>query len=166
MHGALGGSQLESIQKQNVLFFNTFITSPWCGHCKSLAPEYELVGTAFKGVSGVKIAKVDADAEKALGGRFGIKSFPTLKWFPAGSLEPVAYEGGRTAGDIVEFVNGKAGTNARVKKVPTAVVVLDPSNFDAIVMDTTKDVLVEVRELQPSSIAVCDGEKFNEIKMS
>jgi protein disulfide-isomerase-like protein len=115
------------------------------GHCKSLAPEYEIVGTAFKNINGVKIAKVDADAEKSLGSRFGVKGFPTLKWFPAGSTTPVDYEGGRTADDIVKFVNEKAGTNARVKKVPTAVTVLDPSNFDAIVMDPTKDVLVEVR---------------------
>jgi protein disulfide-isomerase A6 len=50
-----------------------------------LAPEYEIVGTAFKGVAGAKIAKVDADQHKELGGRFEVKGFPTLKWFPKGS---------------------------------------------------------------------------------
>jgi protein disulfide-isomerase A6 len=94
-------------------------------------------------VAGVKIAKVDADAEKELGGRFGVKSFPTLQWFPKGSDVGFDYSGARTADAIVAFVNSQASTNARVKKAATAVTVLDPSNFEAIVMDETKDVLVE-----------------------
>ena len=59
-----------------------------CGHCKRLAPIYDEVGEAFASESSVLIAKVDADAEKALGGRFGIRGFPTLKFFPKGSTEP------------------------------------------------------------------------------
>jgi len=117
--------------------------APWCGHCKSLAPEYEVVGEAFDKESSVVIAKVDADAHRDLGGRFDVHGFPTLKWFPKGSTTPEAYEGGRTADDIISFVNGKAGTRAKVNKPPTAVVDLTPSNFDAIALDTTKDVLVE-----------------------
>jgi len=42
--------------------------APWCGHCKSLAPEYEIVATAFKGQA-VKIASVDADKHKELGSK-------------------------------------------------------------------------------------------------
>jgi len=37
----------------------------------------------------------------------------------------------------------KAGTNAKIKKAPSDVVDLDDSNFDKIVQDSTKDVLVE-----------------------
>ena len=112
-------------------------------HCKSLAPEYELVANAFKNVKNVKIAKVDADADKALGSRFGVKGFPTIKFFPAGSTEAQEYDGGRTAETITSWINGKAGTNAKVKKTPSYVVVLTPENFDEIVNDPTKDVLVE-----------------------
>eukprot|EP00899_Mesostigma_viride_P006967 jgi/Mesvir1/16271/Mv08515-RA.1 len=117
--------------------------APWCGHCKNLAPHYEVLGTSFAKTKGVKIAKVDADEHKELGSRFEVRGFPTLKWFPAGSLTAEEYVGGRTAEDLIAFVNGKMGTNVRVKKAPSAVVVLDPSNFDRIVMDPTKDVLVE-----------------------
>jgi len=117
--------------------------APWCGHCKSLAPEYEIVGEAFDKESSVVIAKVDADAHKDLGGRFDVHGFPTLKWFPKGSTTPEAYEGGRSADDIITFINNKAGTKARVKKVPSAVVELTPSNFDSIALDSNKDVLVE-----------------------
>jgi hypothetical protein len=52
------------------------------------------------------------------------------------------YSGGRTAGDMVDFINKKAGTNARVKQAASAVVQLDASNFDQIV-GKDKDVLIE-----------------------
>jgi len=117
--------------------------APWCGHCKSLAPEYEIVGEAFDRETSVVVAKVDADAHKELGSRFGVQGFPTLKWFPKGSTTPENYEGGRTADEIVTFINSKAGTKSRVKKAVSFVVDLDDSNFDKIVMDSSKDVLVE-----------------------
>jgi len=116
--------------------------APWCGHCKSLAPEYEKVATAFKGLP-VVVAAVDADKHRDLGGRFGVQGFPTLKWFPAGSTTPEDYNGGRTAKDILTFINGKAGTNARIKEAPTAVTVLTDASFDSIVLDKSKNVLVE-----------------------
>lgn len=61
-----------------------------CGHCKRLAPAYEEVGMAFDNSDEVIIAKVDCDAEKALGKRFGVSGYPTLKFFPKGSTEPEA----------------------------------------------------------------------------
>jgi len=118
--------------------------APWCGHCKSLAPAYEIVGESFAKESSVIIAKVDADAEKELGTRFGIQGFPTLKWFPKGDLSnPKEYNGGRTSEDIVSYINKEAGTNARVKKTPSFVVDLNPSNFEKYVLDDKKNVLVE-----------------------
>ena len=58
-----------------------------CGHCKRLVPAYETVGAAFDNDNNVVVAKVDADSERALGSRFGVKGFPTLKFFPKGSTE-------------------------------------------------------------------------------
>jgi len=118
--------------------------APWCGHCKSLAPAYEQVGEVFeKFKDSVVIAKVDADAHKELGGRFDVRGFPTLKFFPKGSTNPEAYEGGRSADDIVEFVNNRVGLKGKIKKAVSAVVDLDNNNFDKIVKDSNKDVLVE-----------------------
>jgi len=91
----------------------------------------------------VVIAKVDADKHKDLGGRFGVSGFPTLKWFPKGSKTPEDYDGGRDANDIIEFINKRAGTRGKISKAPSEVVVLDSTNFDSIVLDNTKDVLVE-----------------------
>jgi len=117
--------------------------APWCGHCKSLAPVWDQLGESYSHVKDVVIAKVDADAEREIGGRFGISGFPTLKFFPKGQKEAEEYSGGRTVEDFVTFLNGKTGANGRVKTVPSDVVVLNDDNFDSIVMDSTKDVLVE-----------------------
>lgn len=117
--------------------------APWCGHCKSLAPAYEQVGDAFERDSDVVIAKVDADSERDLGSRFEVQGFPTLKYFPKGSTEAESYDGDRSADGIVAFINDKAGMRGRVKKPVSAVVDLDPSNFDRIVKDETNDVLIE-----------------------
>jgi len=116
--------------------------APWCGHCKSLAPEYEKLATAFKNQP-VVIAAVDADKDRDLGTRFGVSGFPTLKYFPANAKDGEAYNGGRSAKEILDFINGKAGTSGRIKEAPTAVTVLTDDNFDSIVKDPKKHVFVE-----------------------
>jgi len=124
---------------------NVFIEffAPWCGHCKALAPEYEIVADAYAKESNVVIAKVDCTVEKDLGTRFGVSGYPTLKFFKKGKTEPDAYNSGRTADDIVSFINRESGARGFIKKPASAVVQLDSSNFDAIALDTSKDVLVE-----------------------
>jgi len=118
--------------------------APWCGHCKKLAPDYEIVGDSFVGVSGVVVAKVDCDEHKSLATRFEVKGFPTLKWFPKGSLTPEDYSGGRTAEEITSFIENKAGVRSKgPKKAASHVLVLDNTNYNDIVNDPTKDVLVE-----------------------
>ena len=59
----------------------------------------------------------------------------------------------------INFINGKAGSRGRVKKEPSHVVELDPSNFDKIVMDTDKDVLMEFM-LHVSEIRSCTQYSF------
>ena len=51
--------------------------APWCGHCKSLAPEYKKAGKALEGIVGV--GAVDCDVHKSLCGQFGVRGFPTIK---------------------------------------------------------------------------------------
>lgn len=117
--------------------------APWCGHCKRLAPEWDKVGEAFTASTDVLIAKVDADADKTLGGRFGVSGFPTIKFFPKGSTQPEDYTGGRTAEDIIAYIGERTGARSKVSKPVSHVVDLTTSNFDDIVQDADKDVLVE-----------------------
>jgi len=90
--------------------------APWCGHCKSLAPEYDKAAANLKGL--VNVGAVDCDVEKELCGNFGVQGFPTIKIFPSKTTPvsgkkdsfhkvPEDYQGQRTAAAIVNFALGK-----------------------------------------------------------
>ncbi|VVA26313.1 Hypothetical predicted protein [Prunus dulcis] len=117
--------------------------APWCGHCKKLAPEYEKLGSSFKKAKSILIGKVDCDEHKGVCSKYGVSGYPTIQWFPKGSLEPKKYEGGRTAEALAEFVNKEGGTNVKISATPSNVAVLTQDNFNEFVLDETKDVLVE-----------------------
>ncbi|CAG8603017.1 7388_t:CDS:2 [Paraglomus occultum] len=119
--------------------------APWCGHCKNLAPTWEDLANAFAHVKDkVVIAKLDADNYKDVGSKYGVSGYPTLKWFPPGESDnPETYDGGRDLESLATFVEQKSNTKKRIKKATTAVTVLTASNFDGIVLDEKKNVLVE-----------------------
>lgn len=81
--------------------------------CKTLAPIWETLASDFAPESAVIIGKVDATAEnsKSTAENQGVKSYPTIKFFPKGSSTAEDYEGGRSEEDFVEFLNAKAGTH-------------------------------------------------------
>jgi protein disulfide-isomerase A6 len=105
--------------------------APWCGHCKNLAPVYEELALSFDYAKDkVQIAKVDADAEKDLGKRFGIQGFPTLKWFDGKSDKPVDYNGGRDIDALSSFITQKTGVKPKKKAAPPSnVVMLTDTSF-------------------------------------
>jgi protein disulfide-isomerase A6 len=86
----------------------------WCGHCKQLAPKWEVLAKAFQSESGVVIAKLDADKSKAIAERFGVQGYPTLKVFRKGSkTTPEEFNRG-TEEEMVAAVNAIAGTSRTV----------------------------------------------------
>lgn len=117
--------------------------APWCGHCKKLAPVYEELATNFEFAKDkVSIAKVDADAEKELGRRFGVQGFPTLKWFDGKSDTPTDYQGGRDLESLSSFISEKTGLKIKTKKAAaSAVEMLTDRSFKAEI-GGDKDVLV------------------------
>jgi len=129
---------LESNKPALVEFF-----APWCGHCKKLAPIYEELAQNFDFAKDkVSIAKVDADAEKDLGRRFGVQGFPTLKWFDGKSDIPTDYSGGRDLESLSKFIVEKTGIKIKGKKtLPSAVEMFNDKSFEAEV-GGDKDVLV------------------------
>lgn len=44
--------------------------APWCGHCKSLAPEWEKAAKSLKGV--VNVGAVDMTTDQEAGAAYGI----------------------------------------------------------------------------------------------
>ncbi len=54
--------------------------------------------------SAIKLAAVDATEAGALADEYGVKGYPTIKYFPKGSMTPEDYDGGRTADTIVQYV--------------------------------------------------------------
>jgi len=117
--------------------------APWCGHCKSLAPEYEIVAEVFKPhTSSVIVAKVDCDANSEVCSSNDVSGYPTLKWFPGSGAQAVNYDGGRTSDDIISFINSKTGLNAKVKKPITKALELIETEFDEIILNR-KFIFVE-----------------------
>jgi protein disulfide-isomerase A1 len=84
--------------------------APWCGHCKALAPKYDILASLYaeQGHSDkVVIAKVDATANDVPD---DIEGFPTIKLYKAGDkANPVTYSGSRSIEDLIKFIkeNGK-----------------------------------------------------------
>ena len=81
--------------------------APWCGHCKALEPEWNAAATKMKGQ--VKFAKVDATENQALAQRFGVRGYPTIKYFDYGPGKTDAsaqdYNGGREERALSDFAN-------------------------------------------------------------
>uniref|UniRef100_A0A672IKQ0 Thioredoxin domain-containing protein n=1 Tax=Salarias fasciatus TaxID=181472 RepID=A0A672IKQ0_SALFA len=80
--------------------------APWCGHCKKMKPEFDEAAEILNRGSdspGV-LAALDATVHKAVGDRFKISGFPTLKYFQNGE-EKFTLPQLRSKDKIMEFMH-------------------------------------------------------------
>lgn len=83
--------------------------APWCGACKNLAPIYDKLAAKYakvKGGDSLVVAKMNAvanDLPESL--NFELRAYPTIKFFKAGSKEPVEYEGDHSLKAFIDFLN-------------------------------------------------------------
>jgi len=56
--------------------------APWCGPCRTMAPQFEAAASRLE--PQVRLAKVNTEAQQALGARFAVRSIPTLILFRGG----------------------------------------------------------------------------------
>lgn len=78
--------------------------APWCGPCRQMAPAFEQAAAQLE--PHVRLAKLDTEAEQALGARFNIRSIPTLALF-RGGREIARQAGAMGAADIVRWTRAQ-----------------------------------------------------------
>lgn len=86
--------------------------APWCPHCKNLKPIYEEASRAIRkeGIKNVKLGAIDASEYQSYAQKYGIRGFPTLKYFPAGPKtenDAKEYNDDRSASGILNWAKSQ-----------------------------------------------------------
>lgn len=80
--------------------------APWCGHCKKMKPDWDMLAKEYEGSDKVLIADADCTASgKPLCDKMGVRGFPTLKSFAPGDDDGEDYKGGRDLASLKKFAS-------------------------------------------------------------
>jgi thioredoxin 2 len=80
--------------------------APWCGPCQMMAPQYAAAAAELE--PGVRVAKLNTEAEPAVAAEFTIRSIPTLVLFRAGR-EVARQSGALGKSEVVRWVRSQLG---------------------------------------------------------
>lgn len=117
--------------------------APWCGHCKSLEPEFKKAAKALDGV--VKLVAVDATVHGGLAQKYGVQGYPTLKMFGLDKKKPTDYAGQRKSDEMISgcmkaanamVKDRKAGKKGSPTSSPTTKPKVEPNVEDKPKPDT------------------------------
>jgi len=92
--------------------------APWCGHCKTMAPMYESLGSRFADQKDkIVVARMDVTVNDIPPSQpFTVEGFPTVKLFKAETNEIVDYDGERDEESIVQFLLANCGNKIDIGK--------------------------------------------------
>jgi len=76
--------------------------APWCGPCKSMAPVFKKVASHYP--LKVLFVKVNTEEEQYLGGKYNIRSIPTLVLYKDG-IEVRRVSGALDEYSLTQFIN-------------------------------------------------------------
>lgn len=79
--------------------------APWCAPCRTMAPQFAAVVRELE--PGMRLLKLDTEADPDAGARFGIRGIPTLILFQNGR-EKARQSGALSSGDIVAWTRQAA----------------------------------------------------------
>ncbi|KAL3783668.1 hypothetical protein ACHAW5_007497 [Stephanodiscus triporus] len=90
--------------------------APWCGHCKKLKPDWDVLMAEFADSSTALVADVDCTADgKPLCDENGVRGYPTLKWGDPTDLQD--YQGGRSLDELRKFATDNLKPTCSVKNI-------------------------------------------------
>merc|ERR1711887_270362 len=100
-------------------------------------------------LEGVALAKIDATIHSEVAKKYGVRGYPTLKWFKKDPENALEYGGGRKEAEIVSWVKKKTGPAAvELADVDAAKIIKDDNEVVVVgyFAEASKDDFIAVAD--------------------